>query len=129
MSRRQGTCRSVTSSTLPGAATFVDDGLGSALFDWTPDFTESGSYQVTFFAIDDSAAVDDDRRRQGVDALVPADGELVVDHAAEVDVPGEAAEELDDAPAKTPQTKETNEQLPQDLDIFNDADNEILDDE
>ncbi|MCK4461057.1 MAG: hypothetical protein KAW46_04600, partial [candidate division Zixibacteria bacterium] len=48
----------LTTSTLPTGATFVDNGDGSGDFDWTPTYMQSGSYPVTFYAIDDSAAVD-----------------------------------------------------------------------
>jgi len=57
-----GTIPALTTSTLPGAATFVDNGDGTGLFEWTPAFTEAGSYQVTFTADDgvgsDSELVD-----------------------------------------------------------------------
>jgi hypothetical protein len=43
----------ITSSALPTGATF--DGT---TFDWTPGFTDAGLYSVTFYATDDSAAVD-----------------------------------------------------------------------
>ncbi|MFQ6008297.1 MAG: Ig domain-containing protein, partial [Candidatus Zixiibacteriota bacterium] len=49
---------SLTTSTLPTGAVFVDSGNGAGSFDWTPDFTQSGTYNVTFYATDDSAAVD-----------------------------------------------------------------------
>ncbi len=49
---------SLTSSTLPAGASFTDNGDGTGSFDWTPDFTQAGTYDVTFFATDDSAAVD-----------------------------------------------------------------------
>jgi len=39
-------------SALPGTATFVDNSDGTGVFDWTPDFTESGVYPVTFYATD-----------------------------------------------------------------------------
>ncbi|MGH8016628.1 MAG: putative Ig domain-containing protein, partial [Candidatus Zixiibacteriota bacterium] len=48
----------LTSTALPAGATFVDSGNGHALFSWTPTFTQSGVYAVTFFATDDSSAVD-----------------------------------------------------------------------
>ena len=43
---------------MPTGAVFVDSGNGSGSFDWTPDHTQSGTYTVTFYATDDSAAVD-----------------------------------------------------------------------
>jgi len=48
----------LTSSTLPTGAAFTDNGDGTGDFDWTPDFLQSGSYDVTFYATDDSLAVD-----------------------------------------------------------------------
>jgi len=47
-----------TSSALPGTATFTDNGDGTATFDWTPSFADSGSYDITFTAVDDSSATD-----------------------------------------------------------------------
>jgi hypothetical protein len=41
---------------LPTNATFTDNGDGTGSFSFTPDFTQSGSYVVTFFANDGSAA-------------------------------------------------------------------------
>ncbi len=38
----------LTTSTLPTGASFVDSGNGAGSFDWTPDFTQSGPYSVTF---------------------------------------------------------------------------------
>ncbi len=50
----------LTSSDLPGTATYVDNGDGTGLFDWTPTFTDAGTYSVTFYATDAivSVAVD-----------------------------------------------------------------------
>ena len=48
----------MTTSTLPAGALFVDSGNGTGSFDWTPDLTQGGTYYVTFYATDDSAAVD-----------------------------------------------------------------------
>ncbi len=47
-----GTVPTFSSSALPGTATFVDNGDGTATFDWTPAFNTAGSYQVTFRATD-----------------------------------------------------------------------------
>ncbi|MCH9025122.1 MAG: hypothetical protein IH931_07290, partial [candidate division Zixibacteria bacterium] len=49
---------SLTTSTLPSGASFVDSGNGSGSFDWTPNFVQSGIYNVTFYATDDSLEVD-----------------------------------------------------------------------
>ncbi len=53
-----GTIPVMTTSTLPTGAVFVDSGNGAGSFDWTPDFTQSNTYNVTFYATDDSSAVD-----------------------------------------------------------------------
>ncbi len=52
-----GTTPTLTTSTLPGTATFVDNGDGTGAFDWTPSFTDAGTYQVTFYA-DDGVEID-----------------------------------------------------------------------
>ena len=54
----EGVAPSLTTGSLPTGASFVDNGNGTGTFDWTPDFTQAGSYNVTFFATDDSTAVD-----------------------------------------------------------------------
>ncbi|MCH7878133.1 MAG: hypothetical protein IH914_02325 [candidate division Zixibacteria bacterium] len=48
----------LTASNLPAGATFVDQGGGSGVFDWTPTFLQQGIYSVIFVAADDSLAVD-----------------------------------------------------------------------
>jgi len=53
-----GTIPSLTTSTLPTGAQFVDSGNGVGSFEWTPDYDQAGVYPVTFYATDDSAAVD-----------------------------------------------------------------------
>lgn len=47
-----GTIPTLAASVLPGAATFVDNGDGTGLFEWTPTYAEAGPYQVTFTADD-----------------------------------------------------------------------------
>ncbi|HSH00174.1 MAG TPA: putative Ig domain-containing protein, partial [candidate division Zixibacteria bacterium] len=47
----------VTTSALPTGATFTPS-AGGGTFDWTPGFTDAGAYDVTFYATDDSAAID-----------------------------------------------------------------------
>ncbi|MDF1544855.1 MAG: Ig-like domain-containing protein [bacterium] len=46
------TTPTLSTSTLPGTAAFVDNGDGSGSFDWTPGFVEAGIYNVTFYASD-----------------------------------------------------------------------------
>ena len=53
-----GPAPGLSTSALPGGATFIDNGDGTGTFDWTPDFTQAGAYNVTFRATDDSLAVD-----------------------------------------------------------------------
>jgi hypothetical protein len=50
-----GTVPTFSTSTLPSGASFTDNGDGTGAFDWTPDFTQSGTYPVTFRASDGSA--------------------------------------------------------------------------
>jgi voltage-gated potassium channel Kch len=56
-----GIIPTLSSSTLPANATFLDNGDGSGIFDFNPDITQEGSYPVTFYATDgvatDSEAV------------------------------------------------------------------------
>ena len=42
----------MTSSPLPGTATYVDNGDGTGSFSWATSFTDAGVYTVTFYAID-----------------------------------------------------------------------------
>ena len=55
-----GVIPALTTSTLPSGASFTDHGDGTGDFSWTPDFTQSGSYVVTFRA-SDGAAVDSEQ--------------------------------------------------------------------
>ncbi len=48
----------LTTSALPAGATFVDNGTGTGTFNWIPDFLQAGVYTVTFYATDDSLAID-----------------------------------------------------------------------
>ena len=43
---------------LPFGAGFTDNGDGTGVFDWTPNSTQLGVFNVTFFATDDSLTVD-----------------------------------------------------------------------
>ncbi|MGH8015915.1 MAG: putative Ig domain-containing protein, partial [Candidatus Zixiibacteriota bacterium] len=47
-----GTNPSLNTSTLPSGATFIDNGNGTGSFNWTPNFTQSGTYNITFRALD-----------------------------------------------------------------------------
>jgi hypothetical protein len=48
----------LTTSTLPDGAAFTDNGNDTGLFEWTPTYDQAGEYSVTFYATDDSGAVD-----------------------------------------------------------------------
>ncbi len=54
----EGGLPALTTTALPSGATFVDNGNGTGVFDWTPSFVQTGIYSVTFFSTDDSLAVD-----------------------------------------------------------------------
>jgi hypothetical protein len=47
-----GEIPTLTTSTLPANATFLDNGDGTATFDFNPDFTQEGAYPITFYASD-----------------------------------------------------------------------------
>jgi len=49
---------SLSTSTLPDGATFVDNEDGSGDFNWTPTYVQAGSYNVTFYVTDDALQVD-----------------------------------------------------------------------
>jgi len=49
----------LSAADLPVGATFTDNGDGTGVFDWTPGFTEAGTYQVTFSAADASDNTDE----------------------------------------------------------------------
>lgn len=53
-----GVVPTLTTSALPSTATFTDHNDGTGSFDWTPDFDQSGTYPVTFYATDEYLAVD-----------------------------------------------------------------------
>jgi hypothetical protein len=55
-----GNLQSLTASPLPANATFTDNGDGTGSFSFTPDFTQSGTYNITFTATDDSLLTDDE---------------------------------------------------------------------
>ncbi|MBD3401735.1 tandem-95 repeat protein, partial [candidate division GN15 bacterium] len=55
-----GTIQSLTATNLPTGATLTDNGDGTGTFNWTPDFTQSGVYNVTITATDDGNATDDE---------------------------------------------------------------------
>ena len=69
----------LTASPLPSGASFVDNGNGTGTFNWTPDFTQSGGYNVTFRATDSSGAEDSE--------VVPITV-LNVNRAPTISVPG-----------------------------------------
>ncbi|MGH8015525.1 MAG: putative Ig domain-containing protein, partial [Candidatus Zixiibacteriota bacterium] len=52
-----GTIPTLSATDLPTGATFVNNGNGTGTFNWSPTFTQAGTYFVFFFA-SDGAAVD-----------------------------------------------------------------------
>ncbi|MFH1374704.1 MAG: hypothetical protein ABII79_12995, partial [bacterium] len=94
----------LTTSTLPGTAGFTDNGDGTGTFNWTPDFFDAGTYYVTFYATDDSVAVDseivqinvsDDNRTPVADAGPDQSGvslgnQVTLDGAASYDPDGDS---------------------------------------
>jgi len=48
----------LTISIPPSGATFIDSGNGAGSFAWTPSFLQSGTYNVTVYATDDSLVTD-----------------------------------------------------------------------
>ncbi|MCP4569455.1 MAG: hypothetical protein GY841_17910, partial [FCB group bacterium] len=52
-----GTTPILTTSTLPPNTSFLNNGDGTANFDFTPDFTQAGDFPVTFYA-DDGLVID-----------------------------------------------------------------------
>jgi hypothetical protein len=57
-----GDIPSLSASNMPSGASFTDNGDGSGTFSWTPTYTQSGNYDVTFTAtvgiLEDSCVVD-----------------------------------------------------------------------
>lgn len=49
----------LTTSTLPNGASFIDNGNGTGDFSWTPTSEQSGSYDITFTASDGTATDDE----------------------------------------------------------------------
>ncbi len=54
---------SLTTSTLPTGASFTDNSDGTGLFSWTPTYTQSGAYPITFTVSDNGtpALIDTER--------------------------------------------------------------------
>ncbi len=53
-----GTPPALTAEPLPDGANYTDHNDGTATFDWTPTFDQADVYDITFYATDDSGAVD-----------------------------------------------------------------------
>ena len=49
------TIPTLTTSTLPTGASFIDNANGTGYFNWTPTFTQAGVYNITFYAGDGTA--------------------------------------------------------------------------
>jgi len=58
-----GTTPLLSTSTLPGTATFTDNGGGMGTFNWIPGFFDAGIYRITFYATDeiDPALIDSEQ--------------------------------------------------------------------
>ncbi|MDD3733102.1 MAG: tandem-95 repeat protein, partial [candidate division Zixibacteria bacterium] len=54
----EGKAPVLSTSTLPTHAAFVNNGNGTGTFNFDPDYTQAGTYYITFYATDDSLAVD-----------------------------------------------------------------------
>jgi hypothetical protein len=52
-----GTTPVLTTSTLPAGVTFIDNNDGTGSFDWIPNYTQAGTYPITFNASDGIATV------------------------------------------------------------------------
>ena len=53
-----GTTPELSTSVLPDSAVFADSGNGTGGFEWTPTYAQAGTYEITFYATDDSLAQD-----------------------------------------------------------------------
>lgn len=72
----------LTTSSLPSGAGFTDNGDGTGDFDWTPSYPQAGEYSITFYATDDSSAVDSAVVQITVDSAVTAYIEISPDTAS-----------------------------------------------
>lgn len=73
----EGVIPTLSTSALPAGATFVDYADGSGQFDWTPDFTQNGVYNVTFRA-SDGIAIDSEIVTITVYDYWPIDSQMVM---------------------------------------------------
>lgn len=60
----------LSTSTRPSGATFTDHGNGTGTFEWTPGYPTAGEHTLTFYAVDDSLAVDSEQVTITVDPAV-----------------------------------------------------------
>lgn len=71
----------MTATGLPAGASYVDNGDGTADFDWTPPYPSAGNHNLTFYATDDSLAVDSQAVLIHVNAAVTTSIEVTPDIA------------------------------------------------
>ncbi len=80
-----GTPPALTAEPLPDGANFTDYNDGTATFDWTPTFDQADEYNITFYATDDSGAVDSEAITITVNNVnQPPVLDSVGDHTAEI---------------------------------------------
>ncbi len=79
-----GTTPSLSTSTLPTGAGFTDDGDGTGDFNWTPDGSQSGIYQITFHA-GDGLLTDSEVVTITVNDTGTISGAIIADHLAAAD--------------------------------------------
>ena len=75
-----GDALTLTAANLPTGAVFSDNGDGTASFEWTPDYGQAGSYDVTFTVTDDGVPAESDTEVVGVTVVqegVPPDAQQV----------------------------------------------------
>ncbi|MCH9024280.1 MAG: hypothetical protein IH931_03020 [candidate division Zixibacteria bacterium] len=75
----------LSTSVLPPGASFVDSGNGAGSFSWTPGFLQAGVYEITFYATDDSSAVDSEIVTFTVDEAGNQDPKLIRNNTLVVD--------------------------------------------
>lgn len=75
------TIPSLSTSTLSTAASFADNGDGTGNFIWTPDSTQAGIYQVTFYA-SDGFLTDSETITITVNDSGTTSGAIIADHLA-----------------------------------------------
>jgi len=78
------TIPSLSTSALLTAASFTDNSDGTGTFNWTPDSTQAGNYQVTFYA-NDGFLTDSETITITVNDSGTTSGAIIADHLAAAD--------------------------------------------